>query len=130
MMKRIELKNPYDIIERLAGDEEKKRFELDDILFSIAAKLLDYRIKNNLSQTQLAKKLGVSQAMISKLESGEYNPTIEKLWDISQKMGWRFTVKFDETPEAGNEEWDIKDKSVILPDFNMSADINIWAKGA
>ena len=41
---------------------------------------------NEMSQKELAEKLGVSQAMVSKLESGEYNPTIKKLCELFQKL--------------------------------------------
>jgi hypothetical protein len=33
--------------------------------------------------------------MVSKLESGEYNYTIEQLWKISKKLGWKLNISFD-----------------------------------
>lgn len=90
------LKNPWDLIDELASDEAKESFELDDILVGISLKLINYRINNKKTQKELANKLGISQAMISKLESGDYNPSVEQLWKISKKLGWNFKLLFGE----------------------------------
>lgn len=58
--------------------------EYNEILFIISKELVNYRDKNNLKQEDLAKKLNISQVMISKMESGKYNYTIKslvKLWN-------------------------------------------------
>ena len=91
------LMSPWNLIEELTDEETKELFGLDDILISISLKIVNYRIANNLTQTKLAHILGISQAMVSKLESGTYNPTIEQLWRISKKLGWNFKVIFDES---------------------------------
>ncbi|MEQ2130139.1 helix-turn-helix transcriptional regulator [Caldanaerobacter subterraneus KAk] len=68
-------------------------------------KIFEFRIKNNLTQKQLAEKLGITQSMVSKLESGQYNPTVEQLWRISKKLGWNFKIIFGE--EDGKPQiWD------------------------
>lgn len=102
------LTNPWDLIEEIADDETKEYFELDDILIDISLKIINYRINNNLTQQQLAEKLGISQAMVSKLESGDYNPTIEQLWKISKKLGWNFKIILGEETEA--QIWNINDE--------------------
>jgi DNA-binding XRE family transcriptional regulator len=45
-------------------EEEKKRV-------SIAIKIAEYRQKQNLTQTELAKRSGITQQQLSKLERGE-----------------------------------------------------------
>ncbi len=102
------LTNPWDLIEEIADDETKEYFELDDILIDISLKIINYRINNNLTQQQLAEKLGISQAMVSKLESGDYNPTIEQLWKISKKLGWNFKIILGKETEA--QIWNINDE--------------------
>ena len=72
----------------------KELYELDDILYDISVKLVEYRYENNLKQKDLAIILDVSQAMVSKLESGEYNPTVELLWKISKKISFDFSIIF------------------------------------
>ena len=66
------------------------------MLVDIACKIINYRLDNDLTQQDLAKKLNITQAMVSKLESGEYNPTIEFLYKISKKLGWKFELIFEE----------------------------------
>ena len=55
---------------------------------------------------QLAERLGNKQAMYSKLESGQYNPTIEQLWKISKKLKWDFKVILEEKDEIETQIWD------------------------
>ena len=80
------LKPAIDFLNEFASNEAKERFELDDILYDISMRIFNYRTENKLSQKVLANKLEVTQAMISKLESGQYNPSIEQLWKISKKL--------------------------------------------
>lgn len=60
--------------------------EYEEILFEISESLKKYRKENNLTQKQLAKVLEIDQVMISKLESGNYNPTFKQLHKISRKL--------------------------------------------
>ena len=64
------------------------------MLVDISCEFIKYRASNNLTQKELAEKLGMTQAMISKLESGDYNPTVKMLFEIAQKLGWEFNLKF------------------------------------
>lgn len=110
------LGNPYDFIDEMADEEEKKYFELDDILVDIATTLINYRVKNNLTQKDLAKRLGCSQAMVSKLESGEYNPSIEQLWKISSALGLEFKIIFREK-EQNITIWDTPEDNISTFNF-------------
>ena len=60
--------------------------EYEEILFEISESKKKYRKENNLTQKQLAKILEFDQVMISKLESGNYNPTFKQLHKISRKL--------------------------------------------
>jgi transcriptional regulator with XRE-family HTH domain len=90
-----------DMIERLTGGEGSSKDSLYEIYYQISTALFDYRIKHNLSQKKLAEKLGVTQPMVAKLESGDYNYTIEQLWKIANKLGFAFHIEFKERePES------------------------------
>ena len=60
--------------------------ELEEVLFAISEKVINYRKENNLTQKQLADKLKVNQTMISKLEIGDYNPTFKQIYNMSRKL--------------------------------------------
>ncbi|MCR4442713.1 MAG: helix-turn-helix transcriptional regulator [Peptococcaceae bacterium] len=72
---------------------------LYDIYYQISSAIFRYREKYNMSQKQLAEKLGVTQAMVSKLESGDYNYTIEQLWKVATKLNFDLAIKFAEKEE-------------------------------
>ena len=96
MSNKLELGNAWKLINKPADESTKEKFELDDILYDVSMKIFEFRIKNNLTQKQLAEKLGITRSMVSKLESGQYNPTVEQLWKISKKLGWNFKIIFGE----------------------------------
>ena len=66
-----DLKDPYF----------KELWELEEQKLEIVKPIIEYRIKHNLSQGQLAKKIGVTQQHISNIESGEFSSvaTLEKV---------------------------------------------------
>lgn len=49
--------------------------------------LIKYRLKNGLSQEELAKKLSVSQNTISQYESGKRSPHVKSLARIANTLG-------------------------------------------
>ncbi|MGR9632763.1 helix-turn-helix domain-containing protein [Bacillus cereus] len=52
----------------------------------ISKSILDYRKRNNLSQEQLASKIGVTRQAISKWEQEKGTPDIENLILLSEEM--------------------------------------------
>ena len=61
-------------------------FEYKDILFIISNEIAKYREENRLNQEELAEKLDITQAMVSKIESGKYNHTIKSLVNIWNRL--------------------------------------------
>lgn len=57
-----------------------------------AATLLRHRAEHKLSQRALAKKLGVSQPRVVKLESGEHNPEIDTIINAVRRLGIEFVL--------------------------------------
>ena len=85
-------------------DNENKEMvhELDvsEMLVDIACEFIKYRASHNMTQGELAEKLDITQAMVSKLESGDYNPTVRMLYEIAQKMGWEFNIEFSSDADS------------------------------
>jgi DNA-binding XRE family transcriptional regulator len=58
-------------------------------------KISDLRSRRGLSQTDLAKRVGVSQPMIAKLESGRFqNMTVRTLVRTAGALGARLDIRF------------------------------------
>lgn len=70
-----------------------------DIAYKVAAEIVQYRADHKLSQKKLANKIGLSQSMICKLESGDYNFSIKKLCEVFDKLGMQvdITISKNET---------------------------------
>jgi len=51
------------------------------------------RKEKNLTQKGLAELIGTKQSNISRLESGNYNPSLELLTKIAQVMGKKLEVR-------------------------------------
>lgn len=66
--------------------EVQEILELNEIFYSISKIIIEYRKKHGITQSQLAKTLNVNQTMISKIESGKYNPTVKQIYKISKKL--------------------------------------------
>jgi DNA-binding XRE family transcriptional regulator len=81
----------------LAADPEfAAEWERLALARTVAARLIRYRSDHDLSQRDLAGRLGVSQPRVVELESGEKNPQIETLVKIAAAIGVEFAI--DITP--------------------------------
>ena len=80
--------------EQLKEPEFKK--EWDDIQpeMDVIRAMIDARIKQNLTQKELAARTGIDQADISKLENGTRNPTLKLLKKLAAGMGMQLKIEF------------------------------------
>lgn len=76
------------------GDIDEKRLEIQKKIAKVSRALMEERYNKNLNQTKFGELLGVSQPMISKIESFDYNPTIKKLFEISEKLDLDVDISF------------------------------------
>ena len=72
LMKDVEFKEEY---ERL-----KPRYE-------VVSQIIEERAKQNITQEELAFRVGTQQSNISRLESGTYNPSLDFLTKVAQSLG-------------------------------------------
>lgn len=61
--------------------------------------LTDYMKENNLNQSQLAKKLGVTKGYISQVLNGDFNHRISKLVELSLAIDKAPCIKFENLSE-------------------------------
>ena len=62
--------------------------------YEVMKAVLDARLSNNLSQSELATISGINQSEISKIESGTRNPSIKILRKIANAMNMHIEIKF------------------------------------
>lgn len=80
--------------EILKNPEVKAEYEKLKPEYDVLKAILDARKKTNLTQQQLADKIGINRADISKLENGKTNPTIALLQRIAEGMDMTLKVEF------------------------------------
>ncbi|MFH2139101.1 MAG: helix-turn-helix transcriptional regulator [Candidatus Omnitrophota bacterium] len=95
--------------EKLKDPYFNELYELEQQKLDIVKRIIGYRIQHKLTQEQLAKKAGVTQQHISKIENGEFSSilTLEKILLL---IG--LTVKIKVVP------LDVKIKKNILKVFS------------
>lgn len=54
--------------------------------FKLVQMIIEKRIKQGLTQAELAKKIGTKQSAISRLERGSYNPTVAFLKNVAKAL--------------------------------------------
>ena len=80
--------------EQLQDPEFRAEYEALDTEFSNIQAMIDARKSSGLTQKQLSEKTGIAQADISKLESGNGNPSVRTLQRLAAGMGMRVKIEF------------------------------------
>ena len=73
--------------ELMQDEEFKKEYERLQLRYEVISQLIDARKEQNLSQAELAKRVGTLKSNISRLESGNYNPSLDFLIKVVHCLG-------------------------------------------
>ena len=79
--------------------DDTPEMEEYDIDVEVRDLVISARNAANLTQQQMAQRSGVSQANISKIENGNYHPSLSTLKRIADALGKRLVVSFED-PEV------------------------------
>ncbi len=71
--------------------EEVKKLEPE---YQIVSQLIKARIEQNITQEELAKRIGTRQGNISRLEKGSSNPSLQFLKKVAQALGKELSISF------------------------------------
>ncbi len=82
------------LAEKLKNPELKKEYDALEPEFAIIQAMIDARKESGMTQKQLADKTGITQADISRLESGNANPSLRTLQRLAAGMGMRIRLEF------------------------------------
>ena len=77
------------------SDKFKIAFDVETAKIRLAHKLAEIREKSRLTQSALAKKMGVSQQLVSRIESGSDNLTLETLIKFLDLFGVCMKIHFE-----------------------------------
>lgn len=81
------MRNYKDFKAKLLKDKTiKKAYNDLGPEFALVEMIIRERLKQGLTQKQLARKIGTKQPVISRLERGSYNPTIKFLHRVANAL--------------------------------------------
>lgn len=80
----------------LMNDFDRNSEEVKKNLKTFGSRIQELRRKNNLTQSELAEKIGISTNFIRMIERGEKNTTIENVFKIARALNVKFSNLFEE----------------------------------
>jgi len=99
MPKLSELKTADQIAAaELTDPEIRREHDRTALAHAVAMRVIGYRIDHGLSQTELARMLGMHQPAIARLEAGDHEPSLATLSRLARGLGVEFHI--DITPDA------------------------------
>lgn len=88
--------------EQLNNSDFKEEWDNLEAEFDTIQAIIDTRKKCKLTQKQLAEKTGINQADISKIETGNANPTLQMLKRLAEGMDTVLKIEFVPKKKANN----------------------------
>ncbi len=93
MKSKIKFSDVADFERELLKDAKvKAAYDLLEPRYSLIRQVLDARIKKNMSQKEVARKMGTKQSAIARFESGNTNPTLSFLERLSRAIKAPLTI--------------------------------------
>ena len=80
--------------EQLQNEEFRKEYEALEPEYTIMQAMIDARTAEGLTQKELSARSGIAQGDISKLESGNANPSLKTLQRLAKAMGKKLKIDF------------------------------------
>ncbi|HTQ12246.1 MAG TPA: helix-turn-helix transcriptional regulator [Rhizomicrobium sp.] len=79
--------------EKLRDPAFKKEYDALEEEFALASELISARAKANLTQGQVARRMGTSQSAVARMESGNGLPSTTSLVKYARAVGRRIEIK-------------------------------------
>jgi len=80
---------------QLKDPKFKKTYEEEGAKLEIAFQIIQLRKRRKMSQAVLARKIGMKQSNIARMESGQQNFTINMLWKIARAFKRDLKISFE-----------------------------------
>ena len=82
------------LADALQDPETRAEFESLEPLYQVKRQLTELRLRENLTQAELAARIGMSQSALARLENGQTSPTLKSLQRIAHGLGKTLTLTF------------------------------------
>ena len=76
----------------LRDPEIKKEYDALEPEFALIEQLIRKRLEKGLTQKELATKIGTKQSAISRLEGGNFNPTLALLNKVAKALNTKIRI--------------------------------------
>lgn len=83
-----------DLTKRLKNPSFRRAWESSEPEYLLAKHLIEQRLQKKFSQRDLAKKLKTTQAVISRLETMQANPSLKLLKRIADVFNVKLSLRF------------------------------------
>lgn len=84
-----------DLKNRLKNPEFRKAWEESEVEYQISRALIQKRLDKKMSQQDLAKKAQTTQAVISRVEAMNSNPSLNLLKRLANALGVKLKIAFE-----------------------------------
>jgi ribosome-binding protein aMBF1 (putative translation factor) len=94
MVKLSELRTAEQVRQADMSDLDYRReHERTRLAADVAVKVIAYRARHGLSQSQLARELGMRQPHVARLEAGDHEPSLATLARLADATGLDFSIE-------------------------------------
>ena len=99
MVKLSDLRTAEEIAaEELRDPRVRQEYERTAFANAVAVRVIRYRAAHNLSQSALARQLGMRQPAIARLEAGDHEPSLGTLARLARGLGIDLSIEI--TPSS------------------------------
>ena len=79
----------------MKGSKYRKAYKALEEEFVLASAVIDARNRAGLTQQELARKMGTTQPVVARLESGRVRPSMRTLERLAEATGSRLLISFE-----------------------------------
>ena len=79
--------------ELIVDEEFQREYESLEEEFSVAGQLVEARMKANLTQEEVARRMGTTQSVVARLESGSPLPSLRSLKRYASAIGGKLEIR-------------------------------------
>ncbi len=80
--------------ELLNDPEVRREYDALEAEFDVIRAMINARKQQNMTQEELSRRTGITQADISRIENGTRNPSLNMLKRLAEGLGMRLKVEF------------------------------------